>query len=523
MAEPVKARYERLAAERQNALDRARLCSKVTIPSVLPPEGANGSTTFDTPFQSAGASGVNSLGSQLTLILMPPNAPFFRLKLDELRFGPLTEDNPKIKQEVEEELGKVERRVMEEIEIAKVRITFSEAVKHVIIAGIVLLYVPDTGSARYFPLSKFVLDQDPEGNLREIIIREHIDPSTLSEEIQAAIKPPQTTNTPQTKPLDDISTTGDPKRSTVELYTWIQRTSDKKFSVHQEINGYILPGSTGSFLREELPYLPIPYQPVEGSPYARGLIEEYLGDLLTAEGLSQAIVEGSLAAARTLNLVRPNAVVRMKDLNEAPNNSYVYGNEGDVTRVQSEAGQDLRVASDTLNRVLKSLSGVFMQHQSVQRDAERVTAEEIRFMAQQLEQNLGGAYSVLSQAFQLPLVTIMLSRLEKQKLIGKIDNKTIHPVVITGLEGLGRGNDLNRLDVFVGQSFAQLKELVTPYLNVGEYLSRRATALGIETKGLIYTAEEIAQRQAQQTRQQVVTDVAPVAVKEAMSSANQTA
>ena len=52
------------------------------------------------------------------------------------------------------------------------------------------------------------------------------------------------------------------------------------------------------------------------------------------------------------------------------------------------------------------MSYAFLLNTAIQRDAERVTAQEIRYMAQQLETAMGGIYSLLSQEFQLPLVTI---------------------------------------------------------------------------------------------------------------------
>lgn len=41
---------------------------------------------------------------------------------------------------------------------------------------------------------------------------------------------------------------------------------------------------------------------------------------------------------------------------------------------------------------------------AVQRNGERVTAEEIRYVAGELEDTLGGVYSLLSQELQLSLI-----------------------------------------------------------------------------------------------------------------------
>ena len=56
---------------------------------------------------------------------------------------------------------------------------------------------------------------------------------------------------------------------------------------------------------------------------------------------------------------------------------------------------DFRIAYDTMQRIETRLEHAFLLNASVQRQAERVTAEEIRFMAEALEQSLGGIYDEL--------------------------------------------------------------------------------------------------------------------------------
>ena len=74
----------------------------------------------------------------------------------------------------------------------------------------------------------------------------------------------------------------------------------------------------------------------------------------------------------------------------------------------------------------------------------------------------------------------------------------INPVIITGVEALGRGHDLQKLDMFLaGAAQVVGPEAVAQYVNVGEYFKRRATSLGIKTDGLVKTDEQMAQ-EAQQ-------------------------
>ena len=73
------------------------------------------------------------------------------------------------------------------------------------------------------------------------------------------------------------------------------------------------------------------------------------------------------------------------------------------------------------------------------------------------------------------------------------------PVITTGLESLGRTHDLAKLDAFIGGVLQTLgPELVHQYVNIDDYLQRRASALGLNTKGLIKSQEEVQQQQQQQ-------------------------
>ena len=121
-------------------------------------------------------------------------------------------------------------------------------------------------------------------------------------------------------------------------------------------------------------------------------------------------------------------------------------------------------------------------------------------MAQELEDYLAGAYSLLSQELQLPLVTLVMSRMREQGRLPEIPDEIVKPTVVTGIEALGRGHDLTRLDVFIAgamQTFGA--PVLEQYIDIRDYLTRRATALGLPIKGLVKSEEELqaAQQQAQ--------------------------
>lgn len=114
-------------------------------------------------------------------------------------------------------------------------------------------------------------------------------------------------------------------------------------------------------------------------------------------------------------LVKPNGVTRAKDVMGAENGAAVAGQEGDIVPLQVNKHADMSVAERQIQVIVDRLGFAFLMHSAVQRQGERVTAEEVRFMANELENALGGSYSILSQEYQLPYVMRVIDRLTKQK------------------------------------------------------------------------------------------------------------
>ena len=479
--------YQACFGERESYLQRARDCAKLTIPTLIKDSGDSYSTTYETPFQSIGARGVNHLSSKLLLTLLPPNSPFFRLTVDDFDVEQLV--GPEQRGPVEEGLAKVERSAMQEVETLALRVPVFEAIKHLIVTGNCLLYMPDDGGMRVFHLDRYVAKRDPMGNLLYVITKENLNAKTLTQEAREAIglPPPEETNpeTPE-KPY--------------ELYTYV---CDKGsyWHIHQEIGRVPIPDSYGKYPKDKNPFIPLRFSRVDGESYGRGLVEEYLGGLRSLEALTQAIVEGSAAAAKVLFLVRPNGTTRINTLAKSPNGAIVQGDVNDVATLQLQKSQDFRIALDTITQVRDRLSFAFLLNSSVQRNAERVTAEEVRFMAQELESALGGVYSVLSQEFQLPLVNLLLQRLVKAKKMPKFPKDTVKPQIVTGVEALGRGQDLNKLSQFLQYLGPLGPEAIMQNLNLDDYIDRLGASLGIDTGGLIKTPEQ-KQMEAQQAQQQ---------------------
>ena len=479
-------------------LSRARDCAELTIPSLLPRDGHGASNDLPTPYQGMGARGVNNLASKLILALMPPNQPFFRLLLGEFALQQLT-GSDQMRTEMESALGQIEREVQAEIEGGSIRVSAFEALKLLLVTGNVLLYVKPEGGLRVFRLDRYVVKRDPSGNILEIVVHEKVSPLALPEDLQRRL----------------TQTDKDSAADTVDLYTWVKRKGDR-YLVHQEVKDKRVPGSEGEWPVEKSPFLALRWAKIDGEDYGRGHVEEYIGDLRSLEGLTRAIVEGTAAAAKVVFLVNPNGVTKEKTISTAPNNAVRSGDKNDVSVLQVDKYNDFRVALETVSMLQLRLSQAFLLTASVQRDAERVTAEEIRIMAGELEDALGGVYSILAQEFQLPLVRRLMHVMEQEGKLPAMPADLVKPSIITGMEALGRGHDLNRLMMFanvIGQLIGP--NALATYGKPSKLIERAGVALSIDTKDIIKSDEEMAQEQQRAQQQQMLQALGPELMKSA--------
>ena len=130
------------------------------------------------------------------------------------------------------------------------------------------------------------------------------------------------------------------------------------------------------------------------------------------------------------------------------------------------------------------------------RQAERVTAEEVRLTQLELEQQLGGIFSLLTVEFLIPYLNRTLLVLQRSNQIPKLPKDVVRPTIVAGVNALGRGQDRESLTQFVGTIAQTLgPEALMQYLNPLEAIKRLAAAQGIDVLNLVKTEEQMAQEQ----------------------------
>lgn len=497
-----KSRYEHLTSDRDPALTRAEQAAKVTIPTIFTEDGHHESTDLQTPYQGLGARAVNTLASKIMLALFPPNTAWFRITFDAVTRALFSEQEIT---EIQSKLGLLEQVIVGELERTRMRPMMYMALRHLLVAGNGVIRVDREGKLKFFPLRQYTCRRDPEGSVIELVIKEEVSPSALPDEVKEAC-------------LDPSQLADDPSRQNdVSIFTVMYRDGNR-FKVFQEIEGKLVPNSDYSYPVESPPYIVLRWTSIPGEDYGRGLVDEYYGDLAALDDLSRDLLDGAANMAKLVWLLDPNSYLTRRKLVEAKSGDVLNGRREDVSALSAEKSMDFSFVLERIQSIENHIKEAFLMHSSVQRHAERVTAEEIRLMASELESSLGGVYSLLSHELQLPLIRRFIKVLERQNKLPPMPEQDIDILITTGIEALGRGHEVQKLLNFVGSAQNAFgPEAVAQWLNVPAGLQQLATGFGLTNQDLIRSPEQVAAQQQQQLGEDVVRNVAPEVARGAMN------
>ncbi|OQS45551.1 hypothetical protein B0T49_21395 [Chromobacterium violaceum] len=482
--------YDSLQSKRQPYLKRGRENAKHTLPLALKEEGQDGNADFEDTQQSLGALGVNSLASKLTSALLPPGVPFFSLQPDHPTMIALAGE-PDKKSEVDAGLARIEQTANVFVETSQIRVTTVEAMRQLIITGNALIFLPpETQGIKLYKIPSYVVQRDSIGNVLHIIAVDSIAYMALPEELKGSVK-----NVNQDDPTEEVL-----------IYTHVQRTGDEWYS-YQELEDEMIKGTENTYPIESCPWIPLRMTKEDGEAYGRAYVDDYKADLITLSKLSKAMNDLAGAAARVLYGVEPTYQGSLKKLTQTRNGGFAMARKGEIYSIQLEKQADMQTANWQLERIEQRLSRAFLLNSSIQRSAERVTAEEIRVMASELEELLGGLYSLLTQEFQLPLARRILSILESLGKVPPLPEGIVEPTVTTGVEALGRGQKLIKYQTFLGVVASLPGALES--IKTNALMTAIGNACDVDTSEFVMTEEELQQRQQMQNQQELLMKGAP--------------
>ena len=481
-------RYSKLSTGRAQFLDTAVECSELTLPYLVQRDISqkSGKQHLPQPWQSVGAKAVVTLAAKLMLALLPPSTSFFKLQVRDDKLG--EEIDPNMRSELDLSFSKMERMIMDYIAASNDRVVVHQAIKHLIVSGNALIFMGKDG-LKHFPLQRYVVDRDGNGNVIEIVTKELINREIVGLEPN----PKYSTN--------ESNKQSGSKEDDVEVFTCVkQDTSSGRWTWHQEAEDQILPGSRSSAPKNASPWLVLRFNTVDGEDYGRGRVEEFIGDLRSLNGLSQAIVEGSSVASKVIFLVSPSATTKPQTLAQAGNGAIIQGRPEDVGVIQVGKTADFATAAGLIQTLEKRIGDAFLIMNI--RQSERTTAEEVRMTQMELNEQLGGLYSLLTVEFLKPYLDRILLVLQRSNQLPKIPKEYVRPKIVAGINALGRGQDREALTTFIGTIAQTLgAEQLMQYINADEAIKRLAAAQGIDVLNLVKTQEQL-QAEAQQAQAQ---------------------
>ena len=498
--QPGMTRFTELRTYKETKLATARECARLTKSMAVPPTGHTPGNPIAYAEQSHGGRLVSNLLSQLLLILFPPGIPFFKLDLasvDMRAIAKATDIAPgkKMHDALRESFVSLESNATLMLDTGNERERLQMILMQILVAGDGC-YTTANDKMELIPQDDWVCSRSASGDLLEVIFRQVFP-------IGAA--------------QDDWNVTeADKALGYVTVYTrFYKMGDDKKWTVDRFVGPSVEPFVTATVTDENL-WVHIPYwELTSGEDYGRGPVEESLGDLRTYESGTQIINESATALAKVIFTVRPNGLTKPSDVAEAENTEIISGDKEDVGVIQASKVYDMGNFIQFLEGIKRELDIAFMMPSVIRREAERVTAEEIRMMANEFEKSKGGTYNTLSKTLQAPVARMLLKRLLKvSQTFSRFKIDELLPVVSTGLQGLGRTLELENLRAFLADvtNVPQLQQKID-WDNIG---NRLATLRGLELPGLFLSPEVVAQAQETAAMDEAARQAGPDIIKGAL-------
>jgi len=503
-------------AGREDFLRLAREAASLTLPHLSPDlSPADKGRPLERPFQSTGAAGVNNLAAKLSIGLFPPQAPYFKYDIDYdflIATGVLTVEQVGLLQLF---LSKRERSIQRFMDTAGARPRTFEALMNLIVTGNYCLRYDADGRLRGFRIDQFQVKRDAADRVMHVITREVADRLSLPPQFQ--------------KNAAGTDLVGHDPDDLVDLYTIAERVLGDENNLmwttwQEDREGMVISPDGEEKVKDiDMPLIPLRMIPDSNEDYGRSWVELHYSDLKGHEGLNQAILEAAALSSHIVRVIDPGAGITPAELHKARNGQALIGKGDLITTLHLDKLADISIAGN-VNSVLRDrIDQSFVKLSP--RDAERVTAEEIRATIRELNEALGGVLGSFATEFQLPLVQKLEAIMERKKLLDDLPFEvpgTSEIKVVTGIDAIGRGRDEIQLNSFLGTAQQTLgPETVARWVNAGEYFKRLAASQGLDPEGLIRTEEQVQQQIQQEQQAALAQAAAGPAIKAGADAAQQ--
>lgn len=428
-----------------SVIEKCRQYAQYTLPGLfIDPLVQQQSVQHD--FQSVGGLLLNHLGAKVTRALFPPGVPFFKNVASEDLKRTATEKGVS-DGELDNKLNQVDNQATDRLFLNSSTAQLTNIIKLLAMTGNMLMYRDkETAAIRFWTIHSYSVRRISNGEWRCVVLKEQFQLDELPESIRndyLSKKPGQK----------------DRLHSQIDLYTKIERqmgSVNPRIVVTTEIDG-VRCGPESSYPAHLCPWVVATWNLSPGEHYGRGMVEDYTGDFAKLSLLSEQLGLYELEALSLLNLVDEAAGGIVDEYQEADTGDFVRGKTGGITSYERGDYNKINAVNGGLQQVIQRLSMAFLYSGNT-RDAERVTAEEIRQTANEAEQMLGGVYSLLAEQLQMPLAYLVTAEVSDTVMAGLV-TRSYKPQILTGIPALTQAVLVQNL-----LEFSQTAAVVVPAL-----------------------------------------------------------
>lgn len=480
--------YEALYTSYQDPqlLNRIEQYATFTSPSVFARSTGTGemdttNNLIEYDSQSVGAYALNKLATKLCRALFPTNISFFSVDLTE-------KGKAIAKANSIDNIVTIENAACKRLYRNASYAQLLQATRLLIVSGEALLHRHNQ-RIRVYSLKDYTVKRNNVGEVLDAVICESKYYSELPETATKILEANKgAVNTPKQVKL---YTRLERKRNDIGGYFW---------EMTQQIDGLDM-GVLNTYTDKSCPYIFTVWNFVNGDNYARGYVEEYAADFDRMSQLYDALTDYEQEMLRLMHLASPDSPVDIESLTKAPTGQFVEGTPDKIAPYEGGDYQKVSVIQAELAGIEARINSAFMV-QSNQRDAERVTAYEIKIAAEEAEQVLGGVYSTLSEYLHVPLAYLLLEE-EVPDVMEAFDKEEIELNITTGIQALARTTENQGLVVAATELNTVLpifqQELAQIY-NIPKIVEQVLLANGVDVDAIRYTKEELQARQQEQQK-----------------------
>ncbi len=487
--------WTEMDGEKGDLIARSEQYGLWTIPSITMDVKVQANAEADKGHVVVGARLVNHLSNRIADTMFPHDRPFFTLVLTpeaqvalEKEAG--EENAAKLAEVVRSSTARIEQVAMRGLKMTAYRPQAVMAIKHMIITGNAVIKRMLDGSRVVYGVRDLCTRRGIAGELRECLLRDNKKFGNLPEPVRAMM----------------LSVKADYRDDQdVALYSHYKLVGNRW--AFQQAADDVMIDNARFYTVLDLPILSLTWSLARGEDYGRGLVEDNAIGFHNLDVLTEAMIDLMSAVADLKFLVRTGSTIDVEDMNNSARGSYHQGNEGDITVPDIGKRDALKIMMEAISKWERDLSQAFLLNSASTRDAERVTAEEVRMNARELESAYGGLYSRLALEWQQKESEFAIQKVNLEAELGPEFAKMFEVVVVTGLESLSREGQLDNLRLAISDLQMleavpeEIRKAMNPLLFAQFVFTNRTVAL----KNFMYTAEEMqANQQAEMKQQQAL-------------------